>query len=179
MESLTTKNIPSVTKYHYKHNDFLKHIKMIVEWSEFSPGGFRPFQPDMIVSINRGGLVPGVYLSHALDKPHYPIHYQTRDDTPGYHDKSSHDSFLRPPIYNILDKDKNILLVDDINDTGDTFSYIMNSWSKRMNLTLDDLKQQIKTSSLIERAGSKWVVDYSPLILDTNDWVVFPWESKL
>ena len=33
----------------------------------------------MIISINRGGLVPGVYLSHALKVPHYPIHYQTRD----------------------------------------------------------------------------------------------------
>jgi len=46
----------------------------------------------------------------------------------------------------------------------------------RMNLSPANLNQHIKTVSLVERSGSKWAVDYSPWTLDTNDWVVFPWE---
>lgn len=165
MESLTnSKESPS--KLHYHHDDFIKHLKMILQWVESQREHF-PVFPDIVLSINRGGLVPGVYLSHALDIPHYPIHYQTRDHS---------EVILNPPLYNRSFKDKNILLVDDINDSGHTFSHLMNLFSARMNIPLNDLRQRIKTVSLIERSGSKWAVDYSPWTLDTNDWVVFPWE---
>ena len=40
-------------------------IKKIVEQIEVSE-----FKPEMIVSINRGGCIPGVYLSHYFKKPH-------------------------------------------------------------------------------------------------------------
>ena len=36
--------------------------------------------------------------------------------------------------------------------------------------------EKIKTVSLIERSGSSWAVDYTPKVLDTKQWVVFPWE---
>ena len=65
----------------YKYSNFVKDIEKIEVWLTSHREGFTPFdaavwEPDLIVSINRGGLVPGVYLSHALNIPHYPIHYQ-------------------------------------------------------------------------------------------------------
>ena len=127
----------------------------------------------MIVSINRGGLVAGVFLSHALDKPHYPISYQTRDKDLSYHDKSVHNTNMMPPM---VDRDKKILLVDDINDSGKTFSDIMDFWVQKLNIPLEELREQIRTVSLIQRTGSSWAVDYTPKVLDTKQWVVFPWE---
>ena len=127
----------------------------------------------MIVSINRGGLVAGVFLSHALNKPHYPISYQTRDNDMSYHDKSVHNTNMMPPM---VDKDKKILLVDDINDSGKTFSDIMDFWVQKLNIPLEELRERIRTVSLIERTGSSWAVDYTPKVLDTKQWVVFPWE---
>ena len=32
-----------------------------------------------IVGISRGGLIPGIILSHALDVPFEPLQWQTRD----------------------------------------------------------------------------------------------------
>jgi len=160
MESLTTKEEPS--KYYYYYGAFINHVKMIKEWVKRED-----HSPDVILSVNRGGLVPGVYLSHALNVPHYPIQYQSRDKD---------DQFLTPPIYNRSFKNKNIILVDDINDSGHTFTHIMGLLGSRMNLSPANLNQHIKTVSLVERSGSKWAVDYSPWTLDTNDWVVFPWE---
>ena len=37
------------------------------------------FSPEIIFSINRGGCIPGVYLSHLLNIPHYVIDVQLRD----------------------------------------------------------------------------------------------------
>ena len=44
-------------------------IKKIVEQIEVSK-----FKPEMIVSINRGGCIPGGYLSHYFKKPHNIIY---------------------------------------------------------------------------------------------------------
>ena len=38
-------------------------------------------RPDLIVGVTRGGLLPAVHLSHALDIPMITIQWQTRDDT--------------------------------------------------------------------------------------------------
>ena len=174
MENLTS-------RYYYKYTEFKRAIRSTVEWLKPQRDGYTKYgdsawEPDEIVSINRGGLVAGVYLSHALEKPHYPISYQTRDVTSSYHDKSFHRSNMMPPV---LDRTKKILLVDDINDSGKTFTDIMEYWSEATSQTIAELRKNIKTVSLIEREGSVWTVDYTPLILDTKQWVVFPWEAIL
>ena len=65
---------------------------------------------------------------------------------------------------------------DDINDSGKTFSDIMDFWVQKLNIPLEELRERIRTVSLIERTGSSWAVDYTPKVLDTKQWVVFPWE---
>ena len=37
------------------------------------------FDPDIIVSVNRGGCIPGIYLSHYKNKPHDAISIQFRN----------------------------------------------------------------------------------------------------
>ena len=171
----------SVKEYVYKYTNFTKDIKKIISWLEpmrdgYTAFGVTPWEPDVIVSINRGGLVPGVYLSHALDIPHVPIHYQTRDadDTFAGHDKSSWSMPYKPKS---LNSDMNVLLVDDINDSGKTFTDIMKHW-ERSNLGDVPITKRIKTCALIERYNSTFTVDFSPHPLDIDDWIVFPWEIK-
>ena len=31
------------------------------------------YDPEVIISVNRGGCIPGIYLSHYLNKPHEVI----------------------------------------------------------------------------------------------------------
>ena len=69
------------------------------------------------------------------------------------------------------------LKLDDINDSGKTFTEVINVWTNN-NLGDIPLSRRIKTASLVERKGSKFSVDFSPLMLDVKDWVVFPWESS-
>ena len=39
------------------------------------------WMPSIILSINRGGCIPGVYLSHRLKKPHEVLDIRLRDNT--------------------------------------------------------------------------------------------------
>ena len=55
-------------KSSYSINEMHNAIRQIVEQINISG-----FNPEVIVSINRGGCIPGVYLSHFLDKPHKMI----------------------------------------------------------------------------------------------------------
>ena len=59
------------------------------------------FMPDVIVGISRGGLIPGVMISHKLDIPFKPVHASTRD-FPHW------ENYLPKP------KDSKVLIVDDI-----------------------------------------------------------------
>ena len=66
------------------------------------------FIPDVVVGISRGGLIPGVMISHKLEIPFKPVHASTRD-FPHW------ENYLPKP------KDEKILIVDDICDSGETF----------------------------------------------------------
>ena len=69
------------------------------------------FIPDVIVGISRGGLIPGVMISHKLNIPFKPVHASTRD-FPHW------ENYLPQP------GDQKVLIVDDICDSGETFERI-------------------------------------------------------
>ena len=77
------------------------------------------WEPDVIMGINRGGCIPGIYLSHSLNKPHEALDVRLRDHK------------AKPDLRN-LEKayafQKKILIIDDIKDTGETFNYIKNNF---------------------------------------------------
>ena len=94
------------------------------------------WRPDYIVGLTRGGLVPAVYMSHALDIPMHSLEVSLRDggdtesngwmaeDAFGYVSAST---APRPEGETTNDPSlrKNILIVDDINDTGATLDWII------------------------------------------------------
>ena len=97
--------------------------------------------PDLIISINRGGCVPGVYLSHAINVPHKVIDVQLRDE------KNKPNLAI---LENSLISYSNILIIDDINDTGATF--------KLIDHAIDKKEINIYYASLIENNSSAFKV---------------------
>ena len=123
------------------------------------------WNPDVVISVNRGGCIPGVYLSHILNIPHYVINVQLRDN------------FAQNNL-NALDQNynskKNILIIDDINDTGATFDLIKNY------VSYDEYK--FRFGCLIENKASKFKSNYWGKLIDKKlkpRWIVFPWESDI
>ena len=119
------------------------------------------WNPDLILSVNRGGCVPGIYLSHLRDVKHEVICLNKKD-----HRNNS--------IYlnKIIDKHLSVLVVDDINDTGNTLADISNIYKNFIN--------KFKFAVIIDNKASSFNVNYYSKKIDKtvdNSWIVFPWES--
>lgn len=121
------------------------------------------FQPDVVMGINRGGCIPGVYISHRLGIPHEVLDVRLRDH------KTEPDLTNLIKAYNFQ---KKVLIIDDINDTGETLSYI------KENCHNDG---RIKIAAIIHNTPSKFdKLDYWCYTIDKDVnpcWIVFPWEE--
>ena len=121
------------------------------------------YDPEVIISINRGGCTPGIYLSHNLYKPHEVFNIELRD------------SNIEPDLISIKEKIKqfnSVLIIDDINDSGNTIS-IIKDISK-------NLRTKIHFAVLINKSDSKSKVEFYGETVNSklNDyWYVFPWEN--
>ena len=99
---------------------------MIVNWQQYSQlmAGIKPHlvEYDAIIGLSRGGLVPAVELSHHLGIPMY-IADISHPDSNG--DNTDQHCDIIPAI-----KETNLLIVDDILDSGWTIKSLI----ERMNI---------------------------------------------
>lgn len=122
----------------------------------------------VLLGLGRGGLVPAVILSHKLKCPLHPIIWQTRDG--GRKDKLL--SFLLS-----IEDETTIYVVDDINDSGETFSQVTD---KLFTLLCDYKKTskiRVRTVSLFTRYSSKYCSDYFGETVCSDVFLEFPWET--
>jgi xanthine phosphoribosyltransferase len=120
------------------------------------------WMPDVIMGVNRGGLIPGIYLSHRINRRHIPIDVRLRDHV----DTNNLDA-----LYKAMDNNEKILVIDDINDTGATFQHIKHNSVSHKN---------IKYAAVINNRPSPFKADYWGYEIDKDNnpqWVVFPWEE--
>ena len=118
------------------------------------------FDPNVIVGISRGGLLPGVMMSHWLSKPFKPIIAALRD-------------FPEWEEYLPRKSDDKVLIVDDVCDSGATFEKLSKILEERGN-------------GVEVRFASLWwnnEVDFEPHYYaqecakdSENIWIHFPWE---
>ena len=156
------------------------------------------FRPDYIVGLNRGGLPVSVVLSHLLDCDHYALDVRLRDNKgetgPESNCWMAEDAFGyvsqidRNDVWSKSTSDpakkKNILVVDDINDTGATFAWIKQDWQSGClpdNPNWDTVwGQNVRFAVMCEKTHTEFDgVDYVWQEIDTSEkdtWIVFPWE---
>lgn len=140
------------------------------------------FRPDYIIGISRGGLVPALKLSHYLDIPMYCLNegdsnLWMAEDAFGY-------STVDNKAVSIPNQRKNILIIDDINDTGTTLNNIKDDWQSGClphNAAWNDIwHRNVKFAVLIDNEASVFNCDYNGVIInkfENPEWCVFPWEN--
>lgn len=124
-------------------------------------------KPDVIFGPGRGGYPLGVMLSHYLDVPFHGFEWQTRD---GNVEDSEQLKALLSKYYSSY----NIVIIDDINDTGRTLQGIHDI------VCSEGLNEWVTYVSLLEKMSSKFSTQICAKELDENeenDWIVFPYEE--
>lgn len=122
------------------------------------------FKPDIVIAIARGGYVPARILCDRLD-----IYNLTSIRIAHYTGGSTKLELARLSIPLGIDiKGMQVLLVDDVTDTGDTF-----------RLALEHVRsfapQAVKTAVIHHKAISELVPDYYATIIRKWRWIIYPW----
>lgn len=150
------------------------------------------WRPDYVVGLTRGGLLPAVMISHYFDVPCETLKVSLRDnvgcesncwmaeDAFGY--VSDPNAVLKFNTANA----KNILIVDDINDSGATLNWIMNDWRSSClpnNNQWDYVwNNNVRFAVVVDNLASQCNVkmDYAGMEVnkaENNVWVDFPYED--
>lgn len=122
------------------------------------------YRPDIVIAIGRGGYVPSrILCDYLLLKDLTSIKVEHW----GIAATETQKATIKFPLCTDI-KDKRVLLVDDVTDTGDTLS-----------VSLEYLKEfrpkEIKTAVLIHKICSKIVPDYYVKKVIKWRWIIFPW----
>ena len=150
------------------------------------------WMPDYIVGITRGGLIPSTLISHYLSVPLHTLSVSLRDQVQvesnlwmaedafgyvkdGYSSGTQTDPFLR----------KKILIVDDINDTGETLKWIQQDWPESClpkHYAWETIwNHNVKFCTIVNNTTSAFKnMDYSFFDINKAEdpcWIQFPWEE--
>ncbi len=157
------------------------------------------WRPDYVVGITRGGLPLALRISNLLDCRMETLKVKLRDGKPGEECESncwmSEDAFGYVEIKDRSDTwskntsdnsaKKNILIVDDINDTGATFNWIKQDWPSGCLPNEETWNtvwgKNVRFATLTENLASEFdKVSYTCHEINKaeNDvWLVYPWEN--
>ncbi|MDO5730550.1 phosphoribosyltransferase [Corynebacterium sphenisci] len=124
------------------------------------------FTPDIIVAVARGGLLPagalsysmGVKLSDAINVEFYTDVAETLPDP-----------VLLEPLLDVdAIREKRILVVDDVADSGRTLHLVLE--------LLAGHGAEVRSAVLYAKSRSEVSPDY--VWRRTDEWIVFPWSAK-
>ena len=155
-----------MNKIYLTNTDIQKYVSTIV--SQLYKDNWRP---DYIVGITRGGLTPSVMLSQFTGIKMHTLDVRLRDG-----DEKESNLWMADDAQ----AGKNILVLDDINDTGATFNWIMEDWD--VSHDYPDDATNVRFAVLMDNIASDCKVNMSYIGTEINkaedpSWIVFPWEE--
>ncbi len=124
------------------------------------------YEPDVILGIARGGLIPAGSMGYALSvKNCYIMNIEYYTDV----DERLDVPVILPPYLEMIDlKHSDILVVDDVADTGHTLQKVYDFVSGNVG--------EVRAAVLYEKPHS--VINCEYVWRRTDRWINFPWSSE-
>ena len=127
------------------------------------------FEPDYILAISGGGLIPSRMIRKVINKPIISLTIKYYDENDQIMDS--------PEIIQWVDRElienKKILIIDEIDDTGKTLDFIIN---KLKEYNPNELCLGVIFNKKKEKAYNFEEIKYFCSEEIDDNWVVFPWE---
>ena len=154
------------------------------------------WRPDVVVAVTRGGAVPGVLISQYFDVAMQPLRVSLRQ-----HAECESNLWLAEQAFGVNRPEetgisgarwdpalrKNILIVDDINDSGATFDWIVKDWQsgcfpQETETWTTVWNRTTRFAVLIDNLSSRaqLKMDYCGKEInkaESDVWIDFPWEG--
>ena len=148
-------------KIYYSWNDISNLIKNNIE-------PIKKYNPDFIIAIGGGGLIPARLLRNYINKPIYVVTLSL------YNDEIIGDKVNIIQWININLKDKKVLIIDEIDDTRKTMEFCVKELiekNKANNMCVFVLHNKIKY-----KLGVLENINYHSCQNIDDKWVVYPWD---
>ena len=147
------------------------------------------WQPDYVVGLTRGGLIPANLISQYLNCRMETLKVSLRDGN-----ECESNLWMAEDAFGYINHDpmcsgdgrKKILIVDDINDSGATLNWIMQDWPSGCfpdNERWDEVwGSNVRVAVLYNNDASTTAMPINYSAVDINkaeedSWIVFPWED--
>src|SRR6056297_840771 len=178
-----------MSKVYYSWEDIERQCQSIV--NQIARDTWRP---DYVVGITRGGNVPATIISHMLKVRCEALKVALRDG-----EECESNCWMSEVAFGAVSYDgkedlksrwdndlrKNILVVDDINDTGNTLKWIQRDWQSTCfpheeyawgSIWERNVRFAVLTNNVVSDFDS--VSYYATEINKSEDpsWLVYPWE---
>ena len=160
-----------VRRYRSCKNTFMSDVREVLTWETFGKASRElatevwesGYEPDIIVCVARGGLIPAGAIAYALEQKSMlvlNVEFYTGIGT----------TLLDPRLVDPVPDNhgmtgKKVLIVDDVADSGRTLEFVRGICSQYTD--------QIKVAVLYEKPRSTIHCDY--VWKETADWIAFPW----
>ena len=123
------------------------------------------YKPDCVIALLRGGVIPARIFSDFFDilLDFYALDVKLYNGIGITNDKPEIRTFFGADISN-----KNILIIDDIWDSGKTMAAVLEHFKIH--------REMITTATLFYKQSAMGMPDYYYETVMDDEWVVFPWE---
>jgi hypoxanthine phosphoribosyltransferase len=137
--------------------------------------------PDYVVGITRGGLTPAVLISQYLDCSMHALKVSLRENG----EDCESNLWMSEDAFGYEEAAKNILIVDDINDSGKTMQWIKQDWQSSccptdprwQSIWNNNVRFAVLTHNTVSEFQD---IDYMAQEINKHQdpqWVVYPWEE--
>lgn len=124
------------------------------------------YQPDVILGIARGGLLPAAAVAYALDR-HNLVTVNVEFYT-GAEERLEVPMML-PPVLDVTDiAGSTVLIVDDVADTGKTLDLVREFCAGHV--------AEVRSAVIFEKVWSQVHAEY--VWGRTDKWIDFPWSAQ-
>ncbi len=124
------------------------------------------YNPDVIVCIARGGLIPAGAIAYAMD--HKSLFVINVEFYTGVGTTLLDPRLVDPVPDRAGLEGKRILIVDDVADSGRTLQFVRE--------ICEQYTDEVKTAVLYQKPRS--IIDCEYVWKTTDEWIAFPWSDK-